>query len=111
MRLRDYRIVHLPLSLVLCANEILNMGLDTVEIVLWAEETFGVEMPDEEVGTIYTVGEFANYIANKVNSTKGFNITYQDVMPHLLDILESDFNVPRNKVTIESQLVKDLGFG
>tara|TARA_Y100001001_G_scaffold121144_1_gene119222 strand:+ start:262 stop:525 length:264 start_codon:yes stop_codon:yes gene_type:complete len=87
------------------------MGLDTVEIVLWAEEKFGVEMPDEEVTNICTVGEFANYIASKVNAEKGTNISFKEVMPDLLDVLESDYSVPRHKVTLDSRFVQDLGFG
>lgn len=87
------------------------MGLDTVEIVLWAENRFGVEMPDDEVGNISTVGEFANYIANKVNTSKCSNISYKDIMPDLLDVLESEYDVPREKVTLNSRFVQDLGFG
>ena len=87
------------------------MGLDTVEIVLWAEDKFGVEMPDEEVTNIYTVGEFANYIASKVNTEKGTNISFGDVMPDLLDVREADYSVPRHKITLDSRFVQDLGFG
>ncbi|MDO6579682.1 hypothetical protein [Alteromonas stellipolaris] len=87
------------------------MGLDTVEIVLWTEEKFGVEMPDEEVTNICTVGEFANYIASKVNNEKGTNISFEEVMPDLLDVLEADYSVPRHKITLDSRFVQDLGFG
>jgi hypothetical protein len=87
------------------------MGLDTVEIVLWAEEKFGVEMPDEEVTNICTVGEFANYIASKVNNEKGTNISFEEVMPDLLDVLEADYSVLRHKITLDSRFVQDLGFG
>ena len=69
------------------------------------------EMPDEEVTNIYTVGEFANYIASKVNTEKGTNISFGDVMPDLLDVLEADYSVPRHKITLDSRFVQDLGFG
>jgi acyl carrier protein len=87
------------------------MGLDTVEIVLWAEQEFDVSMPDEEVGQIYTVGEFATYIAKKVNEVKGTNIDHTDTLPKIIDILDSDFGVKRSKVTMSSKFVQDLGFG
>ena len=87
------------------------MGLDTVEIVLWAEQTFDVSMPDEEVGQIFTVGEFAKYIAKKVNDVKGTHIDYTDTLPQILDILESDYGVKRSKITLSSRFVQDLGFG
>jgi len=100
-----------PLSLKLYAKKEFSMGLDTVEIVLWAEEKFGVEMPDEEVTNICTVGEFANYIASKVNNEKGTNISFEEVMPDLLDVLEADYSVLRHKITLDSRFVQDLGFG
>lgn len=41
-------------------------SLDTVELVMAAEEEFGVEIEDEVVLTFKTVGDVANYIeANK----------------------------------------------
>ncbi len=86
------------------------MGLDTVEIVLWAENEFGVEMPDQEITNIYTVGEFATYIANKVNETKGTSFDYADILPKLLEVLESDYGVDKDKVTLNSRFVQDLGF-
>ena len=86
------------------------MGLDTVEIVLWAEEEFGVPMPDEEVGNIYTVGEFAMYIAEKVNSVKGSSISYQDTLPKVIDILVKDYGIERGKINTSSRFIQDLGF-
>jgi acyl carrier protein len=86
------------------------MGLDTVEIVLWAEDEFEVPMPDEEVGSIYKVGQFAEYIARKVNQEKGTNIDYSDTLPKILDYLEDAHGIERSKVTLSSRFVQDLGF-
>lgn len=33
------------------------MGLDSVEIILAAEEEFGLEIPDAEAGRMITVGD------------------------------------------------------
>jgi acyl carrier protein len=33
------------------------MGLDTVEIVLRTEETFNIDLPDEECSKVITVGD------------------------------------------------------
>lgn len=87
------------------------MGLDTVEIVLWAEEEFNVEMPDEEVGNLYTVGEFSTYITKKVNESMNDNIEHDVVFLKLLDVLESDYGVDKSKVKFESRFIQDLGFG
>ena len=85
------------------------MGMDTVEIVLWAVEEFGVPMPDEEVGNIYTVGEFAKYIVEKVNSVKGSSITYQDTLPKVIGILVKDYGIERGKINTSSRFTQDLG--
>ena len=41
-------------------------SLDVVDLVMSIEESFDVEIPDEEVETIKTVGDFVKYIENKV---------------------------------------------
>jgi|SaaInl0LU_22_DNA_1037365.scaffolds.fasta_scaffold12143_1 acyl carrier protein len=87
------------------------MGLETVEIVIWAEEEFGVPMPDEEVGLIFTVGDFADYIANKVNQEHGTNIDSSITLPKILIYLEEQHEIEPEKVTLSSRFVEDLGFG
>ena len=41
-------------------------SLDVVDLVMSIEESFDVEIPDEEVENIKTVGDIVNYIENKV---------------------------------------------
>ena len=41
-------------------------SLDVVDLVMSIEESFVVEIPDEEVENIKTVGDIVNYIENKV---------------------------------------------
>ena len=85
------------------------MGLETVEIVLWAEQTFAVDMPDEEVGKIQTVGEFAKYIAAKVNADKGTTINYQDTLVQIIDMLVADYDIKRESINTRSRFIADLG--
>jgi acyl carrier protein len=40
-------------------------SLDVVELVMAFEDEFGIDIPDEEVGEIKTVGDAVNYIAKK----------------------------------------------
>ncbi len=40
-------------------------SLDVVELVMALEDEFGIEIPDEEVGEIKTVGDAVNYISKK----------------------------------------------
>lgn len=41
-------------------------SLDVVDLVMSIEESFDVEIPDEEVENIKTVGDIVKYIDNKV---------------------------------------------
>ena len=42
-------------------------SLDTVELVMAFEEEFGIDIPDDEVGQIKTVGDAVTYISAKLN--------------------------------------------
>lgn len=41
-------------------------SLDVVDLVMSIEESFDVEIPDEEVENIKTIGDIVKYIENKV---------------------------------------------
>jgi acyl carrier protein len=41
-------------------------SLDVVELVMAFEDEFGIDIPDEEVGEIKTVGNAVEYISKKV---------------------------------------------
>lgn len=43
-------------------------SLDVVELVMALEDEFGIDIPDEEVGEIKTVGDAVNYILKKQNA-------------------------------------------
>jgi len=43
-------------------------SLDVVELVMAFEDEFSIDIPDEEVGEIKTVGDAVNYIAKKLGS-------------------------------------------
>ena len=45
------------------------MGLDSVEIVLRAEELFVIEISDEEAASVLTVGDFYKLICAKLHVT------------------------------------------
>ena len=40
-------------------------SLDVVELVMALEDEFGIEIPDDEVGAIKTVGDAVDYITKK----------------------------------------------
>jgi hypothetical protein len=49
--------------------EPIELGLDTVEIVLRAEELFVITIEDDKAAAVRTVGDFYNVICSKLNVT------------------------------------------
>lgn len=43
-------------------------SLDVVELVMAFEDEFGIEIPDDDVNSIRTVGDATSYISNKLGS-------------------------------------------
>ncbi len=88
------------------------MGLDTVETVLWAEEEFGVEIPDTDAAEIRTVGEFSFYIHRMLALRDGFKApTEGQVFDKLKKYLISNFEMKPEWITREAEFIKDLGMG
>ncbi len=86
------------------------MGLDTVEIVLWAEKEFDLQLPDDEVSRIYTVGEFSDYLHQKLTTKHGFKAcpSNEAVFKKIKAILIKDFAVLENIIKREARFIDDL---
>ncbi len=86
------------------------MGLDTVELLLEAEDMFGLSIANEDAAAIETVGQFSRYIHQRLVARDGTAAASEDaVFERLCDILERLFHIARNAVSRESRFVKDLG--
>jgi len=86
------------------------MGLDTVEFVLWAEQHFGLEIPDEDAAEIMTVGEFCAYLACRLAQREGLRApSRQTVFEQVAGHLVRRHGVPRERISDAARFVKDLG--
>ncbi len=90
------------------------MGLDTVELVLLAEKEFELQLPDDEVSLIATVGEFTQLIHQKLLLKHGLGKS-QNPSPDIDEIyntikklLMTQFAIPENKITPDARFVDDL---
>jgi acyl carrier protein len=45
---------------------LIQMGLDTVEIVLRTEETFNIDLPDDDCSRVITVGDLYRLVLSKL---------------------------------------------
>jgi hypothetical protein len=79
------------------------MGLDSVELILAIEEAFALEIPDRDVRDLVTVGQLRDYVAARTGCAP------EAVWPELVDIVEREGGVKRDRIVPEARIVKDLG--
>ena len=86
------------------------MGLNTVEIVLWAEKEFELQLPDEEVSQIYNVGEFSDYLHRKLRTKHGFKpcASNEHIFNKIKAILIKDYAVSEYKIIKDAKFIDDL---
>jgi hypothetical protein len=88
------------------------MGLETVEIVLWAEEEFRIDIPDSEARDIMTIGEFVSYLRTKALAKHGTEAqTETEIFEKLANVLEQRYGVARERIRPEVTFYKDLRLG
>jgi acyl carrier protein len=73
------------------------MGLDGVELIMAGEETFGIQIPDEDACAITTPGQFADCVMRFVNTGKAPCFS-QSRFYLLRSALINTFGVPRERI-------------
>jgi hypothetical protein len=86
------------------------MGLDTVELVMWAERKYQIELPEEILSETETVGEFVVliievHLRTHPEKSLSFDVCFNAVR----DELHQGKDVLWAKITPESRIVRDLG--
>ena len=69
------------------------------------EEKYGFDIPDHEVLDLRSVGELHAYILSKAEPRPDAEESWN----WLRDMIESEFLVPRERITPEAWVVRDLG--
>ncbi len=87
------------------------MGLDTVEIVLWAEETFGIEIPNDEAAEVRTLRDFCLLIARLSFVKQGMLSapSYAAIYDRLARYLMQEWGIEHSQIREAAEFVKDLG--
>lgn len=78
------------------------MGLDGVELILRAEETFGVSLPEQEVCRVSTPGQLIDLVCTKLKTTDARTCRSQRAFYLLRRGMQQAWNVPRKLVQVES---------
>lgn len=87
------------------------MSLDGVELILRAEETFGVALPEQETCRVSTPGQLIDLVCTKLKTTGGIYWDRAQVAERIRTILIEDFSVDPRTYQEGSSLTRDLGFG
>lgn len=78
------------------------MGLDAIGIVMAVEDAFGIDLPRDGIDVV-TVGEFSDYISNRVP-----NLPPDEIWKTVQKIVSDDLNIPLSEVGPDSRWIEDL---
>lgn len=85
------------------------MGLDTVELILWAEQEFEIEIADSDAAEILTVGQFAALIYAKLCDIQGSAaLSEAEIFSRIKTFLVTAFKIAPARITADSHFIKDL---
>lgn len=85
------------------------MGIETIEVIQKTEEAFGITLPDEDMAEMGIVGDFCVYVANKVNIETDREVEMEDVHKFVIKMLQDDYDIHKEHVTLKAHFVHDIG--
>jgi len=86
------------------------MGLDTVELVMAAEEEFGLEIPNAEAQQMERVGDLFAFIVRTLQQRSApAAVDEADIWRRLTDIIVEQLGVRPEQVTLSAHFIRDLG--
>jgi len=80
------------------------MGLDSVDIIIKVEKSFGIRIPNREAEKICTVGDIHNAVWQKLE-----NANRQEMENVINHIIADIAGVELEEVTSEKRIADDLG--
>lgn len=83
------------------------MGLDSVELVMAIEKEFGIEIPDSDAGSMYTVGDVYEWL--KVRVATSNRDTDEEVWNRLVQVFVRQTNARPDEIRPEASITRDLG--
>lgn len=86
------------------------MGLDIIEFVMAAEKEFGLQLPNDELSLITTVGEFTNLIHQKLLAKYGLTpcLSNDAVFDKIKALLVKEQGLSASEIQRTSRFVQDL---
>jgi hypothetical protein len=90
------------------------MGLDLVEMVMELEKEFELDMPDEDLRPMRTVGDFYLYVERRLADAGRLTATGRfegELWSRYLAVVERETGVPKVRLRPEAEFYRDLGVG
>jgi hypothetical protein len=88
------------------------MGLDLVEMVLWAEKEFDVALMDEPLREVDTIGKFVFLILDlRTEKHPEKPLSFDEIYEAIREYIFRRFDIPWAKIDVNSHFVKDLRMG
>ena len=86
------------------------MGLDTVEIILWAEKEFDIAINDADAGEVSAVGDFSLLIYNLMLAKYGLkNTTNENIIYNKIKaLLVKQYLLKESQIGRNAKFVQDL---
>lgn len=84
------------------------MGLDTVELLLSVEENFGIDVPDEAAGQIFTVGQLRDFIVEQQSGRGVPDVNGDVVLEQLRILIARHLALNPEEVVPQARFVEDL---
>lgn len=81
-----------------------DMGLESVEIVMEAEETFGIIVSDDDVLQIRTVGEFHKYIIDRREEQRQHGCPTGRAFRNIRQVLTETTSTPKQAISPSTEL-------
>jgi hypothetical protein len=82
----------------------INMGLDSVELVMAIEEEFGVDIPDQDAENMITVGDVYDWVKLRIATSTPMACLTQRVFYKLRRALVENYSVSRHTIKPETRL-------
>ena len=88
----------------------MDIGLDSVEIVVWAENEFAVEIADSVCSEILTLNQFVDCIHVLAYQKYGFDTPDKsEIYDRLIKLLIDKYDIPSESIFPDAEFIKDLG--
>jgi acyl carrier protein len=84
------------------------VGLDSVELVMKVEESYGLAIPDDDAENLTTVEKLRDYVVSALKKKGRTDLDPQTIFYELRTIICRQLALKPEQVRLESRFVQDL---